>query len=308
VCAGDRPAGLDRVAGGLRGASARGSGRLRAGACDAPRPRSSTRARPRPTAATASCSPTPRAPTRAGRTGSRPPTRRSSGCGYWAARTTTSPTTSTAPPTGSWTCCSPSARRWSGCSPPARPSRRPGAARPLPDADCAARRDDAGLGRSRSATRRGWAPGSSTRSRPLDAQTVTVPAETAGWVIRELAEELDRLAARRDQLAQEIERTFTRHPRAPVLMSIPGIGAQGPAHGSSPRSVTSTDSPPQATSPPTPTSPPSPANPAARSTARLAAAVTVAIVRFALRSPPRPPIRLSGRSQWPGRAPARRGC
>ena len=61
----------------------------------------------------------------------------------------------------------------------------------------------------------------------LDAQTVTVPAEeTAGRVIRELAEELDRLAARRDRLAQEIEQTFTSHPQAPVLMSIPGIGAR----------------------------------------------------------------------------------
>jgi transposase len=61
----------------------------------------------------------------------------------------------------------------------------------------------------------------------LAAQTVTVPAEeTAGRVIRELAEELDRLAARRDRLAQEIEQTFTSHPRAPVLLSIPGIGAR----------------------------------------------------------------------------------
>jgi transposase len=60
----------------------------------------------------------------------------------------------------------------------------------------------------------------------LDAQTVTVPAEeTAGRVIRELAEELDRLAVRRDRLASEIEQAFTSHP-APVLMSIPGIGAR----------------------------------------------------------------------------------
>jgi transposase len=61
----------------------------------------------------------------------------------------------------------------------------------------------------------------------LDAQTVTVPAEeTAGRVIRELAEELDRLADRRDRLASEIEQAFTSHPQAPVLMSIPGIGAR----------------------------------------------------------------------------------
>jgi transposase len=61
----------------------------------------------------------------------------------------------------------------------------------------------------------------------LAAQTVTAPAEeTAGRVIRELAEELDRLAARRDRLAADIEQTFTSHPQAPVLMSIPGIGAR----------------------------------------------------------------------------------
>jgi transposase len=61
----------------------------------------------------------------------------------------------------------------------------------------------------------------------LAAQTVTVPAEeTAGRVIRELAEELDRLAARRDRLAQEIEQIFTTHPQAPVLLSIPGIGVR----------------------------------------------------------------------------------
>jgi transposase len=60
----------------------------------------------------------------------------------------------------------------------------------------------------------------------LAAQTVTAPAqETAGRVIRELAEELDRLAARRDRLASEIEQTFTSHAAAPVPMSIPRIGA-----------------------------------------------------------------------------------
>jgi transposase len=61
----------------------------------------------------------------------------------------------------------------------------------------------------------------------LDAQTVTIPAEeTAGRVIRELADELDRLADRRDRLAAEIEQVFVSHPQAPVLMSIPGIGAR----------------------------------------------------------------------------------
>lgn len=49
----------------------------------------------------------------------------------------------------------------------------------------------------------------------LDAQTVTVPVEeTAGCVIRELAEDLDRLAERRDRLAAEIEQLFTSHPQA----------------------------------------------------------------------------------------------
>jgi transposase len=61
----------------------------------------------------------------------------------------------------------------------------------------------------------------------LAAQTVTVPAEeTTGRVIRELAQELDRLADRRDRLAGEIEQLFTSHPQAPVLLSIPGIGVR----------------------------------------------------------------------------------
>jgi hypothetical protein len=59
----------------------------------------------------------------------------------------------------------------------------------------------------------------------LAAQTVIVPAEeTAGRVIRELAEELDRLADQRDRVAQEIEQSFTSHPQAPLLMSIPESG------------------------------------------------------------------------------------
>jgi transposase len=61
----------------------------------------------------------------------------------------------------------------------------------------------------------------------LDAQTVTVPAEeTIGRVIRDLAIELSRLAAARERLAAEIEAVFVRHPQAPVLLSIPGIGAR----------------------------------------------------------------------------------
>ncbi len=45
-------------------------------------------------------------------------------------------------------------------------------------------------------------------------------------MIRELAEELGRLAQRRDRLATEIEQVFASHPAAPVLMSIPGIGVR----------------------------------------------------------------------------------
>ncbi len=61
----------------------------------------------------------------------------------------------------------------------------------------------------------------------LQAQTVEVPAETTiGRVIRDLATELTRLAASREQLARDIEAVFTRHPHAPVLLSIPGIGAR----------------------------------------------------------------------------------
>lgn len=61
----------------------------------------------------------------------------------------------------------------------------------------------------------------------LDAQTVTVPAEdTIGRVTRDLATELSRLAAAREQLAAEIEAVFQHHPQAPVLLSIPGIGAR----------------------------------------------------------------------------------
>jgi len=61
----------------------------------------------------------------------------------------------------------------------------------------------------------------------LGSQTATVPAEQAiGRVISDLAAELTRLAAARDRLAAEIEEVFQRHPHAPVLLSIPGIGAR----------------------------------------------------------------------------------
>jgi hypothetical protein len=51
----------------------------------------------------------------------------------------------------------------------------------------------------------------------LDAQSVTVPAEAAtGQVIAELAGELDRVLARRDALAAEIDEIFLARP-APSL-------------------------------------------------------------------------------------------
>jgi transposase len=59
----------------------------------------------------------------------------------------------------------------------------------------------------------------------LDAQTVTLPAETAvGRVIAELAVELDRVHQRRDVLASEIEEVFLAHPFGELLASLPGIG------------------------------------------------------------------------------------
>jgi transposase len=59
----------------------------------------------------------------------------------------------------------------------------------------------------------------------LDAQTVTLPAEaTVGRVIAELAGELDRLHARRDALATEIEEVFLAHPFGQLLATMPGIG------------------------------------------------------------------------------------
>jgi transposase len=61
----------------------------------------------------------------------------------------------------------------------------------------------------------------------LAAQIVTVAAEgTLGRVIADLARELTRLAAARERLATEIQAVFERHPLAPVLLSIPAIGAR----------------------------------------------------------------------------------
>ena len=57
------------------------------------------------------------------------------------------------------------------------------------------------------------------------SQTVTVPAEaTLGRVVADLASELDRLHARRDQLAGELEEVFAAHPLGPVLATLPGVG------------------------------------------------------------------------------------
>jgi transposase len=59
----------------------------------------------------------------------------------------------------------------------------------------------------------------------FNAQSVTVPAEaTIGRVIAELAGELDRVYARRDALAAEIEEAFLAHPFGELLSSLPGIG------------------------------------------------------------------------------------
>ena len=80
-------------------------------------------------------------------------------------------------------------------------------------------------GRSRPA-RRGSPPRSATAiAAALAAQDVTVPAEAAtGRVIAELAGELDRVCARRDALAGEIEEAFLAHPFGELLASMPGIG------------------------------------------------------------------------------------
>jgi hypothetical protein len=120
-----------------------------------------------------------------------------------------------APPTGSGTCCSRSARRWSGCSAPGSITPPPGRCSryPTPTALGAAGRRRLGPLVKRHAPRMGARLVDEIQA-ALAAQTVTVPAEqTSGRVIRELAEELDRLAARRDRLAQEIEQTFTNHPQ-----------------------------------------------------------------------------------------------
>lgn len=59
----------------------------------------------------------------------------------------------------------------------------------------------------------------------LDAQTVTLPAEqTWGDVIEDLVGDLDRICARRDQLAEAIEEVFLSHPLGQVLVTLCGFG------------------------------------------------------------------------------------
>ncbi len=59
----------------------------------------------------------------------------------------------------------------------------------------------------------------------LDAQGVTLPAEdTWGEVIADLVGDLDRIHARRDQLAGQIEETFLAHPLGQVLVTLCGFG------------------------------------------------------------------------------------
>ena len=59
----------------------------------------------------------------------------------------------------------------------------------------------------------------------LDAQHITVTAEaTWGHTITELAADLDRVCARRDHLAADIEAAFMDHPLGKVLASLCGFG------------------------------------------------------------------------------------
>ena len=57
------------------------------------------------------------------------------------------------------------------------------------------------------------------------AQAATVPgADTAAALVGELAGQLDRIVARRQQLGTEIEHAFFARPEAAILSSLPGIG------------------------------------------------------------------------------------
>jgi transposase len=224
----DRPAGLDRVAGGLRRARAWGADRLRARAGDAPRLGAlSGRGQDRP----------PRQ-LRARRHGAHPraaaalarglgrDARAAAGAGRLWRRSRPRREPHREPAQGH------AARRRPGAGAGSRSQARPPVARallaryPTPTALRAAGRRRLTPLAKRHAPRIGARLVDEIQA-ALAAQTITVPAEeTTGRVIRELAEELDRLADRRDRLAQEIEQTFSGHPQAPVLLSIPGIGAR----------------------------------------------------------------------------------
>jgi transposase len=57
------------------------------------------------------------------------------------------------------------------------------------------------------------------------SQAATVPgAGTAASIVAELARQLDRVLARREQLGQEIETAFFALPEGAILTSLPGIG------------------------------------------------------------------------------------
>ena len=59
----------------------------------------------------------------------------------------------------------------------------------------------------------------------LDAQSVTLPAEaTWGEVISDLLGDLERIAARRDELGKTIEEVFLSHPLGVVLVTLCGFG------------------------------------------------------------------------------------
>jgi len=59
----------------------------------------------------------------------------------------------------------------------------------------------------------------------LDAQTVVLPAEdTWGEVIADLLGDLERISARRVELATQIEETFLSHPLGQVLVTLCGFG------------------------------------------------------------------------------------
>jgi transposase len=59
----------------------------------------------------------------------------------------------------------------------------------------------------------------------IEAQTVTTSTDaTVGQLIRRQAEDLQRIAKQRKELETQITELFHRHPDAPILSSIPGIG------------------------------------------------------------------------------------